>query len=330
MSLTNLEDLAVGALSRLRRAAVELLDDRPSAPATIRFAPNPVPEFKLGLGFAADGEPVQVRPGNIIVACGHRVGGTNLLHNLIAQVVQTRDAVVWAGDLSGSCPAAWLYPATSGSPLIDWAGVDGGSVDRIVTAALDLAKSKERRRGLHWSLERNRDGYPTTSGDPAVYVVIDEIVEIGDSLRVKIGELMRVGPGVAIYTILRTSRATADHIPAAMKRSTTARLAGPGLDPIEYAHLLDRKDADVAQDLPSGHFLAIGHGLGSGLTRLQAPLITVADIADLTAAAGPRPVLHLEQQDILPEYAARWTHPTIVGFRNPPTTGQPAAGQSAQ
>lgn len=294
-----------------RKPAFFIPSDRSPIPFTVDGFRGTV-GYGLNVGYNASGQPLILPPGNIIVAAPRGSGGSNFLHNVIAAIAQTVDAVAWVCDETWDILPSWLVrPNADGGYRIDWPAVTLDEVTMVVDAGLALAG---RRRAKMLDDHGPTGRHQPTSTDPAVFIVVDDASidytegehrERCSAVRRNLRELMRTGPSMSVFVVQRVHQANPDTIRTSARKAATSIVATGGLDSGAYTHILGTRDVDGMATLQLGE-VAVRRSAGSPTVYARIPRMDPTVIRELVESLDAAPSVTVATLNALPQYETRW------------------------
>lgn len=230
-------------------------------------------QFSLGLYGDKTHAMTRLYQDSMIIT-GVRGGGkTVLLWSITAWMMQCVDVVIWHADLNGgSISTQWMYLKAIGEIdeyPIDWVAHNASEMLLMADAAEAIAK-KRKTAYAHLLVSEDEDKLQITREIPMLLIIVDEGGEafgddadkIAAAAAKKFRAVQRIGRAMCVNIIFSSQRATADYIPAAMKKAATVKVSMPVDDDAELAYLFDWKGHLSSDDLmyPGCAFVKLGTG----------------------------------------------------------------------
>lgn len=326
-------DHTVERIFRARRAIADLRDSANVSPR--REGSFVVPSDRSPIPFVVPDRPVSVADGIVVgydggggevrVPLGHIInvgvrggGGTNLLRFILAWISRSVDGIVWAASEDAGLVLPFMFQdGKGGRTALDWVALDAKAADDMIAAATVL--TLERKTVYGPEVVRGNAGHlPPTVDAPALFVMIDSVGNLTDVSRKVLYRLMRIGPAVNVFVIMRSQRGTVDFISSLVRKLVPNVIVGRVQHPDEYASLLQRSDlGNLGEDLRPGEF-AVGGG-GRPPRYLRVPLVWKQEIAQVGAAAAAEvrwPFLDPGVgESVSPAYRGRWQTDSVNRLR---------------
>lgn len=226
-----------------------------------RYRPRTVLDA-IPLGWYADGSAwvCNVYQESTVAVAMRGGGKTVLMHDLIAGLVQCKDAIIIVIDMNGAGLAVpWMVDFATGkvdTPPIDF--VANGEDAAVAVAAMLIAMALERKSALASLMrDHNTDVIPPSADVVEIEVIVDEGGEIfGAEVTKKkrraaalLLELQRIGRAVLVNVIFTSQRGTSDYVPAQLKKATWNKFVGPVQDDDEIGHIMGWRYKLHADDL---------------------------------------------------------------------------------
>lgn len=282
------------------------------------------------LGYNGDKTQAMVRLyQDSMIITGIRGGGkTVLMSSITAWLMQCQDVVIWHADLNGgSISSQWMYLTAigeiSGYP-IDW--VAHNAEEALMMADVAERIAKKRKTAYASLLAKNKtDKLPISPDYPMILIMVDEGGETfgddADQIAVaaskKFQAVLRIGRAMCVNIIFSSQRATAEYIPAKMKKLANVKVSLRVDDDAELAHLFDWDKGLSSDDLmyPGCAFYKVGGEIN--IPVMIKTFLTEPDeiLACVRATWTWRPALDKISADEGGEiYAQRWNRPDTVAW----------------
>ena len=292
--------------------------------AQVETINNPVP-----IGLRPDGERIEIdlRQASTLVAGTTGTGKTNWLHTLIARLNQCNDVLVWVIDFNGGSLAlpwlhAWREAQTSGdetaaaqvpAPGVDWVASTPAEAERMLTAAVRIAKARKVAYQEHMRAEDD-DKLPVDGELPEIVILVDESAEVAHTREAKrvlarLSEVIRIARAMAVRAVVSALRVTQDVLPDPMVRKMASnRVCTGATEDSELGHFFGWRALSAEEVFDGPGSLLVG-------TNGRAPhtgrgwRITPSTIeAVCRATATRRPTLDGPSLEAAGDaYAERWT-----------------------
>lgn len=225
----------------------KLKDTIPFPPIKRRSVLDPFP-----LGIYADGTQAMISAHQDSALFVARRGGgkTVLVWDLIAQLAQCDNTLIWLIDCNGAGAATfWMAPYARGEiarPIIDWVAGDPEEALKMAAAALAIALDRKSRYAT-LLLEHNTDILPFSADIPAIQIVVDEGHEIfGDDapklakrVAAMLKRVQQIGRAMGVQIHVTSQRGTLTYLPSDVKMGCSVKAVGPVETDGEIGGVLD-------------------------------------------------------------------------------------------
>jgi hypothetical protein len=209
------------------------------------------------------------------LAAGQRGGGkTVLLQNITASLVRCIDVVVWHIDLNGGgMSAPWTTPYAKklvDHPAVDWVATTPRDALRMANVALRIARDRKKSYQA-LLIEKGVDVLPVRPDLPLIMIIVDESAEVTGETAVKeaqavskaLQEVQRIGRAMCVNVFFSTQRATADYLPAQLKKGSSVAFCTRVKDESELAYVFDWHKGINPDDLIHPGQMYIQRGTGA-------------------------------------------------------------------
>lgn len=197
-------------------------------------------------------------------------GKTILLQNLICEIAQCEDELLWVIDLNGGGVAVpFMAPYATDQidrPVIDWVAFD--PVEALAMSEVALAIGRDRKSFYAPLCARHdTDILPISPQVCGITILVDEGGEAFGQARDKLVqqvaenllEVQRITRAMRIKLVVTSQRGTASYIPSDLKKATDVRACGLVEGDEEIAHILDWDRGLAATDLDVGEWFVRRH-----------------------------------------------------------------------
>lgn len=287
---------------------------------------------------------------DVVCVGGKRGSGkTVFLHNIIGNVAQCTDAVLFGVDMSGSVLAPWTMPYAKGlipEPIFHRVAVSPATA---LEMAEYLTEFTEWRRARYTQMldAHNVDVLPVGNGvtlcavcddihPPEVVVILDEGGEVtgedADPAAQKaskmLRKLMRIGRAMCVNVVLSTQRVTADYLPSQMKKHIDVMIVLRTKDDNELNYAFDYERGVTIRDLRYKGEGYVQLEPGGPVRRMRGFRILPELIRRVVMVCWKlRPRMEPELAEIGGDaYVNGWNHPDIVKWMN--TLSRKTAGST--
>lgn len=275
----------------------------------------------IQLGEDGKGDPAEVDPYATSQLYVAKPGGgkTTLLHNVIAEVAQRDNLLIWVVDMNGGGAAMpWLLPYARDevdNPVIDYVADTDEKAFELSEAALAIALDRKSRYAP-LLIQQNTDVLPVTSDIPGILIIVDEGGECFGTeasmtarrAAANFEKIARIGRAMRVRLIYTSLRATADYMSSSLKKNTSVAMCGQVQGDDEIGLLFgDWAKGVTSRDLtgPGQFWLRVGEGRAVKIQTRHLLPEQIGDIARVTAAW--RPTLDAPSRRAAGAgYASRW------------------------
>lgn len=191
------------------------------------------------IGMTAAGAPLEINLYQSAALFVARRGGgkTVMFHNIVAQLAQCKDTLIWVIDCNGAGAAMpWMRPFATGEvdqPVIDWVASTPEEAELMAGVALAIALDRKSRYAP-MLVEQNTDILPVSAKIPAIQILVDEGHEIfGDNasvaakrVAVMLDRVMKIGRAMCVQIHITSQRGTLSYLPSNLKVACEVRAVG--------------------------------------------------------------------------------------------------------
>lgn len=217
---------------------------------------------EFSVGRFLDGSPTLIELYQAAgLAAGQRGGGkTVLLQSMTASLARCVDVIVWHVDLNGGgMSSPWTTPYAEKKldyPIVDWVATTPRDALRMAKVALRIAKDRKKyyQRLL---IQEGVDVLPVRPDLPLIMILVDESAEVTGETAAKeakavsaaLQEVQRIGRAMCVNVFFSTQRATAEYLPAQLKKGASVAFCTRVKDESELAYVFDWHKGIHPEDL---------------------------------------------------------------------------------